>query len=457
MALRTPSGTRTYAQLGAEIATGAAALSARGVGPGSVVSLALADPNALLAALLATDALRATPLVGDASWPGPQRAAVRETIRPDVEVTEWPLAISAAHQPVQLGPASPTDHAWAGFSSGSTGRPRAVLRTRASWTASYPAVEKLVDLTSDDTVLVPGPLASSLFCFGALHGLAAGATVAVTGRWSPPLVRPFLGEAEIVHLVPHLLEHVVTELEGRNDGRLRVAIVGGAALPNGLRERAAAVGVDVVFYYGAVELSFVAVDTDGRGLRPFDGVEIDVRPVGEMADVGEVWVRSPWTADGYLAGATGPFRRDDGGWVTVGDLADLPGGSSAGDRLADHIDPPLRLRGRGDGAIVTGGATVVPEDVESVLSAVPGVAGAVAVGVPHDRLGAVVTAVIEADGAGVARSVLDDAARRGLAMAQRPRRWLQTDRLPRTPAGKPDRAMISCGLADGSLDVRPVR
>lgn len=416
----------------------------RGLLAGQLVALRLADPAELLIAMLAVDLAGGVPLVCDPSWGPEHLAATLGPIQPDVLVTELPSVrrVAAAFDP---SPAEPDDDAWAGFTSGSTGRPRAVVRTRRSWVGSYPAVTRLTGLAADDTVLAPGPLASSLYSFAALHTLAVGATLVLRGRWPAAALAESARQANVTHLVPHALDVVVSELERRDrraePSRLRTAVVGGAALPARLRERAAAVGVHVVAYYGASELSFVAVDADGSGLRPFPGAEIDLRPTNDPK-LRKVWVRSPWTARGYLAGATGPLRRNDNGWTTVGDLA-APG-------------LPLRLRGRGDGAVVTGGATVVPEDVESVLGTVAGVRGIVVVGTRHQRLGSVVTAVVETGGAPVPRSALVAAARAGLAPVQRPRRWLAVDALPRTAGGKPARGLISEGLLSGKLPTRPM-
>src|SRR5690606_24768756 len=313
---------------------------------------------------------------------------------------------------------------------GRAGRARAVVRTGPAATDSVGPLGEITGIGPDDGVLVPGPLVSSLYGFGAVHALAVGATVLAPGRWAPSTLPELLRRATAVHLVPHLLPAVLDALP--EDAPLRVAVAGGAALPEGVRERAADAGVRVVAYYGATELSFVAVDADGGGLRPFPGVEIEVRPPW-----GEVWVRSPWLAEGYLGGVDGPLRAEDK-WMTVGDLADpyTPG-------------EPLRLRGRGDGAIQTGGATVVPEDVEAVLRRVEGVRDVVVVGAPHPSLGAVVTAVVETgDGPVPSRAVLEAAARAGLAAAQRPRRWHMIRELPRTPTGKPARARVAARLTE---------
>ncbi|HEX4816915.1 MAG TPA: class I adenylate-forming enzyme family protein [Nonomuraea sp.] len=434
-ALRGPRGELSYGELADEINGAARHLLDRGVRPGSLVAVGPEDPVALLVAVLAADLAGATPLVGDHGWDRRRWARMVGASAVDLLV-DAPLPY-APGPGVEHAPA-PGDLAWACFSSGSTGRPRAVVRTRASWTGSFPHLSELAGIGPDDVILVPGPLGSSLYAFAALHALAAGATAVVPGRWPAARLAEHLGGATVVHVVPHLLPQVLAR-----PGALRTAVAGGAALDPRVRETAAAAGVEVVAYYGATELSFVAVDADGGGLRPFPEVEIEVRPRPGSV-LGEVWVRSPWVSRGYLGGVAGPLRGDGAGWMTVGDVAHPYG---VGERL--------RLRGRGDGAIQTGGATVVPEDVEEVLRRVPGVGDIVVIASPHPSLGSVVTAVLEAgDGAPPPRALLEAVARSGLDVAQRPRRWYAVPSLPRTQAGKPARALVAARLAGGDPDLR---
>lgn len=432
LAVRGPAAELTYAELADKVNGAARHLLRRGLRPGALVAIGLADPADLLTAVLAADLAGATPLVGDHAWDRGRWGQVMSPLSADVHV-DGPLPYVAG--PAVRGRARPGDLAWACFSSGSTGRPRAIVRTRASWTGSYPHLGELTGLGPDDVVLVPGPLVSSLYAFAALHTLAIGATAVVPGRWlGGETLAAHLAGATAVHVVPHRLPDVL-----RRPGRLRVAVVGGAALATDAREAAARAGVRVVSYYGATELSFVAVDVDGGGLRPFPGVEIEVRAAEPF---GEVWARSPWLAEGYLGGAAGPLRRDGDGWVTVGDVAE-----------PYRVGQVLRLRGRGGGAIQTGGATVVPEDVEEVLRKVPGVGDIVVIGSPHPSLGSVVTAIVEAEPA-PPRAVLEAMARGGLDAAQRPRRWYAVPSLPRTPTGKPARALVAARLADGDPGIR---
>jgi long-chain acyl-CoA synthetase len=437
-ALRCGDRTRTWAELAADVAAGAEHLRGGGIRAGDLVALTLADPLDTLVAMLAVDHAGAVALVGDPAWGVHQRAEVLRTLAPAAVVA---LALPRGRRvPADPGPAPDDDApAWAGFSSGSTGRPRAVRRTRGSWTRSFGHVTDLTGTTTQDTVLVTGPLASSLHCFAAVHALGTGAAVLVAP--TPTTAVAALADADVAHVVPSRLDDLLDALDQGAPSRLRTVVVGGAALDRTQHERAAAHGRRLVAYYGAVELSFVAVDT-GDGLQPFPEVEIDVRPAAHTG-LGEVWVRSPWVADGYLADARGPLHRDDG-WSTVGDLADLTGPGA-----------PLVLRGRGDGAILTAGATVVPEDVELALRAVPGVRDVVVVGAPHRRLGAVVVAVVEADARPGLRAHLDRVARATLAPAQRPRRWYRLDALPRTGAGKPARSALGAAVAgiDPTADV----
>ena len=471
LAVQGPDGGLDYAGLARRARAGARRLAGLGAEPGMLVAISLADPVEQIVAVLAADLAGVIPLLCDHGWSTARRERILRAVPVDLHLDAplpapprapigtirrcagaYPAHGRAVGDPRRASGAGgtaeapsvtprPEDVAWANFSSGSTGRPRAVIRTRGSWTGSFPHLNRIAGIGPGDVVLVPGPLVSSLYGFAAVHALATGATALVPGRWAPDALVGCLRTATAVHLVPNHLP-VVLDALAEAAGPLRTAIAGGAALPDETRATAERAGVRVMAYYGATELSFVAADTDGSGLRPFPEVEIEVRtPPGER--LGEVWVRSPWLSAGYAADARGPLRVDGDGWMTVGDLAE-----------PYRAGEPLRVRGRGDGAIQIGGATVVPEDVEAVLRRAPGVRDVVVIAMPHPRLGAVVTAVLELDGEEPSRAVLDAVARDGLDPAQRPRRWYATAALPRTPTGKPARALVAARLAEGDPGVR---
>ena len=149
-----------------------------------------------------------------------------------------------------------------------------------------------------------------------------------------------------------------------------------------------------------------------------------------------IWVRSPYLSLGYL-GPDGPFAVAPDGYATVGDRGRLTAGV-------------LTVTGRGAEAVVTGGATVLVDDVEPALRSATG-AEVVVVGIAHSRLGQVVAAVFtDRDALAAARSAVQD-----LTPAQRPRLWFHLPRWPATPAGKVDRAAIAELAATGGLTPVP--
>jgi long-chain acyl-CoA synthetase len=290
--------------------------------------------------------------------------------------------------------------------SGTSARPRRVVRTAASWVDSFPVVAGLTDLGPGARVWLPGPRSATLTLFAATLARHVGAAL---------VARP--DEATHAHLTPGHLARCLEEVEARRVSLAGVRLtVAGEALAPSLRARAGAAGADVTHYYGAAELSFVAWGHDADDLRPFPGVEVEVRD-------GEIWVRSPYLAEGYDQPG-GALRWDVEGFATVGDR-----GRRAEDRLV--------VTGRGDDAVTTGGATVLVADVEGVLrTAVHG--EVVVVGIPHATLGHVVAAVLtDRDDLAVAHAVSQ-----GLGEAQRPRVWFHRESMPVSDSGKTDRAIL---------------
>jgi long-chain acyl-CoA synthetase len=308
------------------------------------------------------------------------------------------------------------------FTSGSAGTPSGVLRTHASWRASLDPLTALLGLGTDDVVWTPGPLWSSLSLYGAWHATTVGAGT-VVGEEDP-------AAATVAHLVPSALD----QLLGRDLPRLRAVVLAGEPVEARHREACRARGWAVHEYYGAAELSFVGWSSDDEGWEPFPGVEVDLRRDG-------LWARSPYLALGPLDPATtrGAARTDDG-WAGVGDHA-------------VQVHGRYRVTGRGSAAVTTGGHTVVAEHVEQVLRTVPGVHDALVVGRPHPTLGEVVCAlVVGPAAAGDLRAALER-----VAPPSRPRRWARVAALPRTPAGKPDRATARAGVADGTIPTGALR
>lgn len=305
--------------------------------------------------------------------------------------------------------------------SGTSAVPRNVVRSLASWEGSFDHVSRLTGITSADRVLVPAPPSGSMFAFARAHATHVGAETVALRRWSVTEAEGALASCTAAHLTPAML----AALLGRDLGRLRTVVCAGAALPEAVRRGAQRAGIDVVDYYGAAELSFVAIRV-GQRLQAFPEVELDLRD-------GVVWARSPWLAAGYGPGETGPMRRDADGFATVGDHGRW------------GPDGGLVVLGRGGDTVATGGATVLCADVEAAVLSCDGVSGAAVVGTPHPRLDEAVEVVV----VGRAGLNLDEVRSRTAELVDRnhlPRRWHQWTELPLTPMGKVDRAEVRARL-----------
>ncbi|MFB6359933.1 MAG: class I adenylate-forming enzyme family protein [Halobacteriales archaeon] len=162
--------------------------------------------------------------------------------------------------------------------------------------------------------------------------------------------------------------------------------------------------------------------------RPFPDCEIRIidqsgDPIGS-GDTGELEVRGPITADGYLVTDDGTF---DGDWVSTGDLARR---DSAGD---------VFIVGRTDYMFVSGGENVHPEVIERRIEQQPGVEAVGVIGVPHDRWGTVPKAIVVGN---VDPAAVLEEARDRLADHEVPKEVTVVEELPMSGHGKLDRAAL---------------
>jgi long-chain acyl-CoA synthetase len=240
------------------------------------------------------------------------------------------------------------------------------------------------------------------------------------------------------------------ELSTADLSSLRTVFYGASPISEDVLVRSMeALGCDFAQVYGLTETSGAITsllphdhDPDGprAGLlrsagRPFDHVELRIvdpetgadRPTGE---VGEVWTRSDQNMLGYwnrtaetdaVLSDEGWFRTGDAGWL------DADGYLFLHDRIKDMI--------------VSGGENVYPAEVENVLLAHTGVADAAVIGVPDDRWGETVKAVVvrsaEApdDDEALAADIIA-ATRSRLAHYKCPTSIDFAESLPRNPSGK---------------------
>lgn len=224
-------------------------------------------------------------------------------------------------------------------------------------------------------------------------------------------------------------------------GELDAVLLGGGPAPRPVLEGAAAAGIAVVRTYGSSETAGGCV-YDGV---PLDGVTIRLDDGAEPGE-GRIVIGGPTLALGYrnrpgsgqFAGPSGdPFAEP--GWFRTDDLGILDAAGT------------LRVLGRVDEAISTGGLTVMPAPVEAVLSRHPAIADCAVFGIEDDRLGErVVAAVVLVTGA--PEPTLDhirEHLEQSLDPTAAPRELHIVDELPRRGIGKLDRRALRERFANG--------
>lgn len=205
-------------------------------------------------------------------------------------------------------------------------------------------------------------------------------------------------------------------------------LVGGQALPQPVRDRAAEVGATLVRTYGSTETSGGCV---------YDGIPLNTAAV--RVETGELQIAGPMLADGYLgdpALTARTFTRDEHGirWYRTGDLGIVE-------------DGVVRVHGRADNVIVSGGINISLDRVERIVRAIPGLTGAVVVGVDDAQWGEASVIVVQR-GEALRRSESEQLEHARAAVADeigkpaRPARLILVDELATLPSGKPDREAI---------------
>lgn len=226
-------------------------------------------------------------------------------------------------------------------------------------------------------------------------------------------------------LVPAQLGRLLDEADANDELREAIAgfsriLVGGQSTPAALIDRARAHGWRVTRTYGSSE-------TCG-------GVVYDGRPIGQaMVRIvdGRVELGGPTIAEYYLGDPERTERtfveHDEHRWYRTDDAGEL-------------VDGVLRVTGRLDDTIVTGGLKVRLGDVERVVREQPGLSDAVVVAGHHPEWGEVPVVVTTArpDLAALRRAV-----GAVLPPEARPDRVMTVDALPTLPSGKPDRLAIA--------------
>ena len=323
--------------------------------------------------------------------------------------------------------------------SGSTGVPKRVALSCDALLASAAASATVLDGQGQWLLALPAHYIAGIQVL--VRSIAAGTTPLVLppGSFDPAAfadaAKRLTGERTYTSLVPLQVARLLESRAGlmalrRFDGIL----VGGQAMPAPLRTRVEQLGLPLYRTYGSSETSGGCVY---NGV-PLPGVHIRVVD-------GAVELSGPMLAEGYVGDAPltdRTFVVDEGlRWYRTGDLGEYDNGV-------------LRVTGRADNVIISGGVNVSLDRVERVVRDLPDLAESVVVPVTDDRWGEV--PVVVTVGRHPELTEIADAVASVLGKPARPAHVVRLDSMPVLPSGKPDRLAIVAvvAVALGSEDAQ---
>jgi len=453
----------TFSQLNHRSTRVAGALAARGVRAGDTVVVGLPNAPEHVVTTLAAWRLGAGVLPLPPNLPARERQRMLELARPRLAVASWPSPECPTLAPLELDPsndssapdladASPPPFPLIIGTGGSTGRPKLVrlpIPGRMAPNQGFGVLGQALGISRPLVHLICGPLYHGNPFAMTQVGLFEGQTVVLLERFSPAGALAAISEhrVQFATLVPTMMKRIA-ELPDFADAdldSLQAILHTAAPCPPAVKR----VWIDVLGpkrlweAFGSSEsVGYIVIRGDdwlahpgsiGRPLqtdvRILDATGREVPP----GMVGEIYLRlhgSNGPAYEYVGHS--PATQTADGYVSVGDLGwvDTDGWYYSADRSQDLI--------------ISGGANIVPAEVEAALLEHPAVADAAAIGLPDPDWGRRVHALVVPRDSSRAPSTgeLDRHCRQALAAYKVPKGYEIVDVLPRTPMGKLNRSEL---------------
>lgn len=352
---------------------------------------------------------------------------------------------------VSISPESPVGHFYTG---GTTGDPKGVIHSHDNFLQNIYAHITELDMTGDDTMLLMTPLPHSagLFLWAAL---LLGAESVIRPGFEPEQALRDIEAHDVTwsFLVPTMIYTLLDApgLDETDTSSLETLVYGAAPMtPARLREGLAEFGPVFTQFYGQTEVPNlitvlgkeehrIAIENEeeqrlGSAGQPtlMADVKIVDTETGEQqppGHEGEIMATASYVMDEYWGLPEKTAETVEDGWVHTGDI---------GKRDEDGY---VYLLDRKSNMIISGGMNVYSTDVEDVLATHPDVAQVAVIGVPDEKWGEAVTAVIVPDGE-VTSADIHDFADDELGDYKRPKQVEFRDSLPETPYGKIDKKAL---------------
>lgn len=356
-----------------------------------------------------------------------------------------------------LAPVSPDAIKLVLYTSGTTGRPKAVLHSHNSLIRATLMCARHWGIAPGDTTLMPSPITHVTGFSHALEMPFYGGTRCVLmERWDAAEAADIIGREQVsftIGATPFLQELMdVAEAKGLTLPSLRLFPCGGAAVAPEIIYRVARVLPNCRAFrvYGSSEAPMITLGFCAPGQERLaaetDGeiVDYEVRVVDALGrslgpdEEGEICARGPALFLGYADATHCAQAFDDDGYFRTGDIGYVT------------PDNAVVFTGRIKDLINRGGEKISAKEVEDLLHQHPGVLNAAVVAMPHARLGETVCAyVIPRPGQAVTAAdiiALLDAA--GVARQKYPEQFIFVDDFPKTASGKVKKDLLRADVRE---------
>lgn len=353
---------------------------------------------------------------------GPESCAAMHKMQPELPLVrgivlmeeaegDWPAYADWREAQPAIPPdhvAKPLDVVLQLYTSGTTGRPKGVMLMHRNLTSCTEiSLSDGADWSrwdADDISLIAMPVAHIGGSGWGVHGMLAGCKGVVAREFDPSKVLDFIEHDRVskLFLVPVAMQIVLRDPRARrvDYSRLKYVLYGASPIPAALlREGMEVFGCGFVQQYGMTETTGTIVALAPEDHTPADvlrmraagkampGSEVAVvGPDGQRlppGDVGEVVIRSPQNMAGYWKQPEDTARSIDAdGWLHSGDAGYM------------DEDGYLYIHDRVKDMIISGGENIYPAEVESVIYGHPAVADVAVIGVPDEKWGEAVKAIV---------------------------------------------------------------
>jgi fatty-acyl-CoA synthase len=362
-------------------------------------------------------------------------------------------AIAAGLKPAPLKPLrnEPEDIVGMGYSGGTTGKPKGIMHSARTGAAMLDILLKEWEWPNEIRQLVCSPLSHGGGAVFMPTMVKRGSMVVLPG-FEPTAVLEAIQKHRItcVLLVPTMIYALLDHpcLQEYDLSSLEIIYYGASSIsPSRLKEAIEKLGQIFFQFYGQAEAPMSVTtmrraEHDPNDLnrlaacgRPVPWVRVSLLDENcqQVADgqPGEICVQGPLLMSGYLNKPAATAEAFEGGWLHTGDIA------------VRDPDGFLRIVDRKKDMIITGGFNVFPREVEDVLSSHPAVAAVAVIGVPHDKWGEAVKAIVVLRaGAEVSEAELIALVRDKKGAVQAPKTVIFADAIPISGLGKPDKKAL---------------